>query len=244
MKTKKLISKKNRDFVIDILCADCFLGYSKNAQRLENAKPQLSDIVKAYKIASKIYFDFSADMPKDEKEFWENACLNTRILLDRLFDEAILLYDARIVDLTNLGKFYYRFWRTTKTAEKIAGGNFLEITGGDKQQAKQFRAAAKRGIEVRDLARVFCDLHRDSIGKGTWFDAWLKIYNEASYLLKLPFFGETAEDLRRMNNSQLCYCSDWLNEQIKEAKNPEEKAKYDKLQISLHNEAYARGLLT
>ena len=98
---------------------------SKNAQRIENAKPQLSDIVKAYKISSKIYFVFSADMPKDEKEFWENACLNTRILLDRLLDKAILLY-----------------------------------------------------------------------------------------------------------------------EQIKDAQNPEKKAKYDKLQISLHNETYVRGLLT
>ena len=174
----------------------------------------ITDLIKAYKITSSVLSDLYSELTDRQKDFWSDAREQIFDLL-QTFDEVLMLQYAN----TNIVEIPPMF----DADEDFPNANI--VGRYDKKLKEDVKNAVKHSVISRDMAEMYCDFHHHKIGPETWYDAWLGIYNKASENLRLPLYGFTKANMRKMSPKALLYSISLTKDKISEAKTAKRKAK-------------------
>ena len=174
----------------------------------------ITDLIKAYKITSSVLSDLYSELTDRQKDFWSDVREQIFDLL-QTFDEVLMLQYAN----SNIVKIPPIFDADEDFPNANIVGNY------SKRLKEDVKTAVKHSVISRDMAEMYCDFHHHKIGPETWYDAWLDIYNKASENLRLPLYGFTKANMRKMSPKALLYSISLTKDKISEAKTVKRKAK-------------------
>jgi len=264
MKTKNQISEKNRKFVEYVLSQKSFFDAlggnvvttkvckyfsvvvsSDNLRNtLASSIVSLTELLKAYQISSRAMFDLSAAMSEEEFNYWYNAYEQTKLLLQYFSERS--LADAAFEIFVSLQNLIRNNPKVRAAKGNLLTAELAKVANGDEHLEKQLSAAVRNAVFYRDLAEMYCDVHRRNVGPDTSFNSWFRLYNSFSSLLGLPMMGFTRRDIRKMSANSLQYCADLLKHSVEKETDARKKAKMKKalreMEFDIHlRELYSAG---